>query len=216
MLKTSDIPAELRGINNQFNHFGYKYEITQVFDDFLTLVICCMGRGTNEELYFETIKRYKKEEIKYFSQMLVELILLYEKAEKKGKWCDPLGNFYEALASGSKKSGLGQFFTPEDLCTMIAQMMVSDEWGLTINEPCSGSGRMVLAADNKTKGNYYVCEDIDPICAKMTAINMCFHKIKGEVHCRDVLMQDKPRFSYAINHQLWKVNIIHIIQVKPS
>ncbi len=216
MLKYSEVPAELRELNRQFDLFGYKYDITQLFDDFLTIVICCMGRETNEDLYFETIKRYENEELNYFARMLGELVLIYERAEKAGRWCDPLGTFYEILASRSKKSGLGQFFTPESLCNLMAQIMVSDEWGQTVNEPCSGSGRMVLAANHKTKGNYYVCEDIDPICAKMTAINLCFHKIKGEVHCRDVIAYDKPRFTYAINHFYWKYNITHIIQIKPS
>jgi type I restriction enzyme M protein len=90
---------------------------------------------------------------------------------------------------------------------MMASFVIEkDNFGQTINEPCSGSGRMVLAANQVTKGNYYVCEDLDPICCKMTAINLCFHEIRGEVHCHDTLKMDKPRFSLATNYEFWKNN----------
>lgn len=216
MLKTKDVPQELRPLNKAFGEFGYKYDDAQLFDDLLTIIICCYGWGTNEDLYFETIKRYEKADLNIFAKMLGELIMIYDRNNKNGSWCDPLGNFYEVLASRSKKSRLGQFFTPEPLCNLMAQLVMGDGWGRTINEPCSGSGRIVLAANHKANGNYYVCQDLDPICVKMTAINLCFHKIRGEVHCMDVLHMEKPRFSYAINHQLWKNDVPHIIQIKPS
>lgn len=207
---------ELKEFNSLFNKMSYKYDATTLFDDLLTIIICCFGFGTNEELYFETIKRYKKEELTTFAKMMGELLLIYSKAKTQNCWVDPLGNFYEFLASKSKKSRLGQFFTPSHLCEMMAQLLDNGEWGQTINEPCSGSGRMVLAFDNSTKGNYYVCQDLDPICAKMTAINLAMHEIKSEVHCMDTIGNRDLRFSFYINHQIWKTKTPHIIMKKPS
>mgnify|MGYP006175979763 CR=1 FL=1 len=54
---------ELKEFNSLFDKLAYKYEPSTLFDDFLTIYICCFGFGTNEYLYFETIKRYKKDEL---------------------------------------------------------------------------------------------------------------------------------------------------------
>ena len=217
MIKTVDVPQELRVFNTLFFDFQHRHELSQVFDDLLTIIICCMGRGTNEDLYFETIKRYNAKELDSFARLFAELMKFYIKAKEAEQWCDPLGEYYELLASNYKKSRFGQFFTPKPLCDMMAMMIINaDEWGKNINEPCSGSGRMVLAANHQAKGNYYVCEDLDPLCCKMTAINLCFHDIRGEVHCHNALTRDESRFSFAVNYEFWKNNTNTILQYKPS
>lgn len=212
MLKTRDVPQELRDFNSLFFEFQHRHELSRVFDDLLTIIICCMGRGSNEDLYFETIKKYNSKELDSFARLFAELMKIYIKAKKDGEWCDPLGEFYELLASNYKKSSFGQFFTPKSICSIMAQIMINtEEWGLNINEPCSGSGRMVLASNQQAKGNYYVCEDLDPICCKMTAINLCFHEIRGEVHCHDSLARNNHRFSFAVNYEYWKNNTTSIL-----
>jgi len=210
------INRELKNFYSLFQKIGIRHNYISVFDDFLTVFICCFGFGTNEELYLQTIKKYKREELDTLAKMMGELLLIYEDAKNKNKWIDPLGDFYEFLSSQSKKSALGQFFTPSALCDMMAKMVDDGEWGKTVNEPCSGSGRMVLALNNSTKGNYYVCQDLDPMCAKMTAINLCMHEIKSEVHCMDTLRMADLRFSFYINHEFWKVQTPHIIMKYPS
>lgn len=211
-----DIPKELKIFDFFFSEIAYRHDASTVFSDFLQIVVCCMGFGTNEDLYFETIKRYDKKEMQSFCAMLGELIKIYTEAETDQRWTDPLGIFYEALAGKYKKSALGQFFTPETLCTLIAEMTTPESFDSVIYEPCSGSGRMLLAANQKTKGMYFVAMDIDPICVKMTAINLCFHNIRAEVHCMDAIRLEKPYFTYAVNHNIFKTKTPHIIQVKPS
>lgn len=204
MKHSLDIPKELKQFNSLFSKFAYKHQPATVFDDFLTIVVCCMAHQTEEELYLSVVKKYDRSEIETFTKMFAELIVVYMNAQRQNIWIDPLGKFYEILAGNSKKSALGQFFTPESLCNIMAQLIVSDDWGKTISEPCCGSGRNVLAANHKTKGNYYVCEDIDPICCKMTAINLCFHEIRAEIHCHDAINRDKHLFSLAVNYEFWK------------
>ncbi len=198
---------ELKQFNSLFFEFQYKHNLSQVFDDLLTLIICSMGRGTQEKLYFETIKRYDNKEIENFYRLFAELMMIYNKDLASEDWSDPLGTYYEFLASNYKKSAFGQFFTPKTICDLMAQITITPkEWGKTISEPCCGSGRMILASNQAAEGNYYVCQDLDPICCKMTAINLCFHKIRGEVHCMNSLLNEKPRFSLAINYEFWKHN----------
>ncbi|MFL9844743.1 N-6 DNA methylase [Flavobacterium rhizosphaerae] len=216
MIKTQEAPKGLREFNKIFNSLTYRHEVVTVFDDLLTIIICCLGRGTNEPLYFDTIKRYNPDELQQFAQLFAELCIYYEKEINASGWADPLGTYYELLAGKYKKSRLGQYFTPAAVCTLMAELTVGQEWGQTMNEPCCGSGRIVLAANHKTKGNYYVCEDLDPICCKMTAINLCMHEIRGEVHCHNALTRKDWRFSYAINYEYWKHKTKTVFMYKPS
>ena len=204
MKNTIDIPKELKQFNSFFSKFEYSHDMGRVFDDFLTVVVCCMAHETEENRYFETISKYTKDELNLFAKMFAELFLIYKNASDNNQWIDPLGTYYEILSGNYKKSALGQFFTPASLCNLIAQISIGDDWGQDIAEPCSGSGRMILAANHKTKGNYYVATDIDPIWCKMTAINLCFHEIRAEVHCKNALSNDTALFSIAINYQFWK------------
>jgi type I restriction enzyme M protein len=205
MLKTREVPKELKNFNSLFFDFQYKHNLNQVFDDLLTMIICSMGRGTQEPLYFETIAKYNTKELNSFCKLFGELMQIYQFNTSNDDWCDPLGDYYECLTSNYKKSNLGQYFTPKSICDLMAHLIVDiDDFGKNINEPCSGSGRFVLAANKLTKGNYYICQDLDPMCCKMTAINLCFHQIRGEVHCHNTLLMDKPRFSLVTNYEFWK------------
>jgi type I restriction enzyme M protein len=60
MLKNRDVPKELKTFNSLFFGFEYKYNLNEVFDDLLTVIICAMGRGTQEELYLKTIQKYNR------------------------------------------------------------------------------------------------------------------------------------------------------------
>ncbi len=217
MLKTKDVPRELRPFNSLFFSFQYKFELDMLFDDLLTILICCLARQTEEELYHKTIQKYTKKQLNIFAKMFGQLLIIYDNAKTVGDWADPLGDYYEALAGNYKKSRLGQFFTPKHLCDMIAQMtLTKGEWGKNINEPCAGSGRMILAANHFTEGNYYVAQDLDPICCKMTAINMCLHEVRGEVHNMDVLKNNNPTVSYSINYKFYSHKTLIILIKRPE
>jgi type I restriction enzyme M protein len=217
MLKNREVPSELKNFNSLFLAFRYKYDLYHLYDDLLTIVICCLARETEEELYLQTIKKYTKEELNTFAQLMGELFIIYADAKKFGKWADPLGTYYECLASNSKKSIFGQFFTPSSICDMMANFVTSKkEWGKKINEPCSGSGRMILASNQIAKGNYFIAQDLDAICCKMTAINMCMHEVRGEVHQMDSLRIANLRMSYSINYDFYKHKTPLILLKRPN
>lgn len=216
MLKTREVPSELKIFNSLFLGFGYKYDLYSLYDDLLTIVICCLARQTEEPLYLQTIKKYTRKELNTFAQLMGELFLIYDNAKKFGEWVDPLGDYYEALASNSKKSSFGQFFTPKSICDMMANFVTPKEWGKKINEPCSGSGRMILASNQITTGNYFIAQDLDAICCKMTAINMSMHEIRGEVHQMDSLRIANLRMSYSINFDFYKHKTPLILLKRPN
>ena len=206
MLKTRDVPKELKIFNSLFFEFQYKYNLNEIFDDLLTIIICAMGAETQETLYLETIKKYNRSELDTFCKLFAELMQIYANAKKIGDWCDPLGEYYECLAGNYKKSNFGQYFTPKAICSLMAGIIIGKDWGKTINEPACGSGRLVLAANHITIGNYYICQDLDPICCKMTAINLCFHEIRAEIHCMNSIRMNGRRFSLSTNYEFWKHN----------
>jgi len=211
MLKNRDIPKELTAFNSLFFEFQYKHDLSRVFDDLLTVIVCAMGHQTQENLYLETIKKYDRKELDTLCRLFAELVKIYDR-HTPDHWCDPLGEYYECLAGNYKKSNFGQFFTPPALCTMMAMMIQEPEnWGITVNDPCCGSGRMILASNHHVKGNYFICQDLDPICCKMTAINLCFHEVRAEIHCMNSLGIEKPRFSLAVNYEYWKNNTKSIL-----
>lgn len=205
MLKTVDVPLYLREFNSLFTSLGRRHDASRLFDDFLTIIICCLARLTLEPLYLETVKRYQKEELNDFAKLFGSLLLIYQDALNKENWIDPLGEYYEALASNHKKSGFGQFFTPKAICDMLAQLTVpADDYGNNINDCACGSGRTLLAANQICKGNHYIAQDIDHICVKMCAINMALHGLKGEVYHMDTLRNNTPWNTYIINHDWHK------------
>jgi len=213
MIKSREVPPELRQFNSVFNSLIYRHDVSQIFRDFLEIVICCLGHGTQEKTYFEVINRYNREELENFSRLFGELMVFYSKNTAENSWCDPLGTYYELLAGNYKKSAFGQFFTPKALCDLMVQMtMEKENFGITVNEPACGSGRLVMAANAFVRGNKYICQDMDDICCQMTAINLAFHKVDAVVYCMNSITIDEPRRSYIINHELWKHKTISILQ----
>lgn len=215
MLKTTDTPPYLREFNSLFYAFAYRHEISRVFDDFLTIVICCLARQTQETWYLDTIRKYSEDEINTLAKLFGSLLIIYDSAIKDNDWIDPLGDYYQALSSNHKKSGFGQFFTPKSLCDVMALLTVEkDDYGNTINDPTCGSGRILLAGNKICKGNYYVAQDLDHVCVKMCCINMAMHGLKGEVHHMNTLTNNTPWNSYIINHDWHKTKTPFIYKIE--
>jgi len=215
-VKNRDIPTELREFNSLFSFIARKHDAQRVFDDFLTLVVCCLARQTQETWYLNTIRKYDKDDINIFPKLLGSLFIIYDTAIFNGDWCDPLGDFYQEISGKYKKSGMGQFFTPKSICDIMTQITIQpNEFGKNISEPTCGSGRMILSINNFAKGNYFVAADLDPMCVKMTCINLAIHGIKAEVHQQNSLSQETPYNSYVINHDYHKTKTPFIYKISP-
>ncbi|CCH02053.1 type I restriction enzyme, M subunit [Fibrella aestuarina BUZ 2] len=206
MPKSTDVPPELRSLNKVFSQLDYKWDYADSFRDFvdfLTESFMPVRQGEYERL------QKKHGSLNWFVDMTREWVLVQDKmiaVDGTGGWYDALGTFYETLASRGKKSSLGQFFTPPEVCEVMVRIngFTTDMTGkgLSIQDPASGSGRMLLAAHVTAPGNYQYAADLDPICTKMAAANMCLHGCVGQAVCMDSLNPDDWRFGYAINRSL--------------
>lgn len=111
---------------------------------------------------------------------------------------DLLGVIYEEL--GVDSEAFGQYFTPHDICDVIAEMVIDAdadrEEPYTVADPASGSGRFLLAAAKNLPDGVdavFYGQDKDSTCAKMTALNLCFFNLDGYAVYGDSLTLEKHR-----------------------
>lgn len=117
---------------------------------------------------------------------------------------DPLGNlFMEYLSSKDK----GQFFTPEHICDLMAQVTGKYQDGQSVCDPCCGSGRNLLAVakiarEAKVTLSYHAA-DIDHTCVKMTTLNFLIQTMTGEIAWMNTLSLEhwKSYHTSSILHE---------------
>ena len=134
---------------------------------------------------------------------------------EKGHAFDLFGQLYEQMfLLKSKASANGQFFTPDSLCRLMADITdhVNEENDtkngfIWVNDPACGSARTLLAhfmaktsIDHALAGRYfYEAADIDLTTCKMAACNMMIHGMQGRVVCQDQLALPTPTAIFYIN-----------------
>lgn len=180
----------------------YGRNMWEVFTDFVSMSAYAVSNGVDkanfkerEEQYLALAGKYSKYEINKFPKMFAYLITAYEKFVEKGEVRDVLGWIFEQLELHNKY--VGQFFTPEHICNFMAKItnvdkpckIIEEKGFITVNEPCSGSGRMLLALAEVLKENGYdysknmfaVAQDIDFKCVCMTYLQLSLYGIPAVV-----------------------------------
>lgn len=149
----------------------------QVFEDFLEMAVCSLAGGTMEAEYMEIVPRYAegqkgKRAIDAIPEAFGALVNAMEETRK-----DILGDLFQG---GITFGEHGQFFTPESICKMMAQMNIDASMtGKRIFNPACGSGRTLLAASDINRDNEFYGQDIDIRCVRMTAINLALRNLYG-------------------------------------
>ena len=185
----------------------------QVLDDLLTYIIGYF----NPEPEPNPQWTYSKEQNLMFYQMMCAYLRVMRHDLRSHEWYDAWGDlFMELTPKGGAK---GQFFTPPDICNLMAESTVCSEAVATkscgafgkrvvIGDPAAGSSRNLLAAHalfirDKKRPPYLVAEDSDLMCCKMSAVNLMAHGCFGEVICHDTLANPKGvSVGYLINEGL--------------
>lgn len=207
---------ELIGMMQSFSHDSGK-DIKQVMSDLLTFII----GNFNPEPAPDPTWRYTNEQNKRFHEMFVEYVRIMNGKLKTCEWYDAWGDmFMELTPKGGYK---GQFFTPVDICDLMAQCNIRTDtepttvcgaFGkrVTVSDPTAGSGRNLLASyamfvRDKVCPPFLVAEDIDPVCCKMCAVNMLVHGCFGEVVCHNTLSDPKGLlFGYIVNEGMYPLS----------
>lgn len=172
--------------------------LNTVFTTFLEITATSIAAQVDPENAAEREKRYeeiasgmKPEVLNSYARMFALLVLATLANEDDP--CDILGDIYHELRLNNEWNG--QFFTPDNICRMMAQMVNPiDESGdkegpVTINEPTCGSGTMIIGAvwamkrknfDFQRK-SFFVAQDIDIRCVWMAYIQLSLYRIPAVV-----------------------------------
>lgn len=163
---------------------AYRHRLHEVFRDFcevsaiaISNSVDLLHRKTREARYLEVVKRYNREEIPKFSELLAHVVMSLE-----GGMSDVLGELFMHLELGGHWHG--QFFTPYEIAKMMALMTMGDvapiverEGFFTLNEPAAGAGAMVIACAEalcEQKVNYQRCMHVTAQDIDATAVHMCY------------------------------------------
>jgi type I restriction-modification system DNA methylase subunit len=191
----SKAKKEFLGLTKVLQKISRRHQFANVFDDFMQMAICAFSMGKMEDVYLPIAAKYSAEDLPIFGQALAEMINEYENGmSDDGGWVDVLGNVFEETNSSFAASGAGQFFTPETVCNVMAQLTAGTdecEDGIVVNDCACGSGRNLIAHSRlhpKNRFNaFYVGQDLDERCVKMCVLNYFMYGIKGIVIHQDTL-----------------------------
>ena len=170
-----------------------------------------------EQIYLDTVRSYTSEQAENMSKLLALLISALEI-----KYQDFLGQVFSILNLGNGKKG--QFFTPYSVSKLMAEINIidiknqlADKDFITLSEPCSGSGGIIIAFAESLfeKGYNYQHQlfveaiDIDELCFMMTYIQLSLYGIPARVILGDTLSLKFQRILYTpmyfINGFYWKL-----------
>lgn len=188
-------------MKKKLEQIAYRHSINQVFDDFLRMTVCAFSVGRMEDEYMEIAKRYTPEELQLFAEALAEMVLTYDRnSSEDGGWCDVLGKYFEEIQSHFSASARGQFFTPDSVCQLMAELLKenpqSDE-RIFVNDCACGSGRNLIAHSrtdtNQRFNTLYIAQDIDFRCVLMCVINFLMFGMSGVVIHMDTIRMDVYR-----------------------
>lgn len=208
-----------RRVLEEISGWGHHRPV-EVFRTFCQLAACCLSMGQRENEYLQEIKRWKPSEQKLFAEAFG---LLVNEMEEGKPYADLLGPLYMEWGGGSN----GEFYTPWDVCRLMAKVTVGDldpnRWRpLTINEPCCGSGSMILATAshfkesglNPTHKMLVTAQDVSAHACNMCFVNLALWMIPARVICGNTLSLEvrhvwhTPAWSIAYTPELQMLEIL--------
>lgn len=208
--------SNTKTITDELNAFVQKNGLShqKVFSDLLDYIIAGFDpeKKTIEDWSYDAAQTH------FFTSMTHAYFLLMREKLESCEWYDAWGDLFMDLV-GNFAGYRGQFFTPESLTEAMAELVAPEQpqraqcgaFGMrtVINDPACGSSRTLLSIhasllkDGKDKP-YLIGEDLDQLCVKMSAINMCVHGCFGEVVCHDSLEeQGTVKFGYVVNEGMY-------------
>ena len=174
----------LSTLEHTIRQLAYGHHTFTVFRHFVELSAIALSNVTDplnkearEKQYLSIVKQYKPEQFQQFPPLLGMLAACLEYEPT-----DVLGRLYHRLEIHNHQSG--QFFTPYPVCLAMAKMLVHDAKHLVeeqefirAQEPCVGSGAMVIALAQALREegmNYQQCLHVTAIDLDIVAVHMAY------------------------------------------
>lgn len=185
-----------------------RFHTWEVWQDFVVMyaiaisnAIDTVHREKREETYMRIVKKYNKEELDLFPELCAMVVMALEKDKDR----DFLGEMYMALNLGNHWKG--QFFTPYNVCRMMAEMNCGDtvseieEKGyIAVNDCCCGAGALLIAYANAAeratvdsgynwqKHILFTAQDVDMVTGLMCYIQLSLLGCAGYVKIGDSIL----------------------------
>lgn len=197
-----------------------------LFSDCMESMACAISnavdfnqRAEREKRYMANVERYGRDVMGVFSQVMAHTVEALDQ-----EWGDVLGQTFHELELHN--DARGQFFTPYDLCRLMAQMTfgaedlaekVAQRGYITAQEPAAGSGAMVIALAEAMKAqgvNYQqhlhvTAIDVDPRAVHMAYVQLSLLHIPAVVIVGNTLSMEMGDHWYTPAHILggwdWKL-----------
>ena len=159
------------------------YTMSKVFRDWVRLMLYSLQR--RDDPYLEVMDRYPNDreegdrEADLFSEAFARLMNQMQKYN-----VEQLGDCYMEIAGNYSVQGMGQYFTPQPVCDMMAQLTIpdTDVEAPRVADPACGSGRLLhSAAKILPTDAHFTGIDLDSICAHMATLNLCFFNMNGVI-----------------------------------
>lgn len=213
----SDIKNKYKKFIDLLNFSNGRYKIVDVFKDFVTIYAIAIKnkfhyKQEDEDIYFETIKKYRKSELDIFPKLIEELEYLYIK-EREIR--DVLGEIYYQIGAINKQRN--QFFSPKEIGKISASVLIEHlikqkNLFMEINDFACGSGALLLyyADELINKGIDYITkafywgQDSDFICFCMTYIQMSLYGMPGFVIWGNTLHLQEIKVFYTPQYYIGK------------
>ncbi|MGK2679349.1 N-6 DNA methylase [Serratia marcescens] len=198
-----------------------------VFRDFIRLAAneLDLARVRSEEGREEAMqicKRYEAADLEKMQHLFCFLVDALEAGMH-----DLLGGVFMELEFGA--ASMGQFFTPLELSRLMARLTIGEHINelkqrpfITLDEPASGSGGMVIAVAehlltqgyNPQQQLYIRCTDIDPMAADMCFVQLALLGLPATVYTGNTLSMSMTKVRhtpiYYINGWGEKLRLVDI------
>ncbi len=172
MTNTADPVAAAKRIAAHLYKIPHQH-FFRTFEDWLALAVNAFLR--DEDAYMAIIQRYGKRtapmgEKDHPADHFARALGAWMQAMQT-KPADYLGLTYEQEAIANAYNG--QFFTPESLSELMAQLTMPDELpdNALVCDPACGSGRTLIAGIRRNRYTTFLGTDTDIMCVHMTALN---------------------------------------------
>lgn len=199
-----------------------RYKKADVFKDLITTMALKISNsikydGKNEKYCSKIMEKYSEGEEIQFVILSYRLSKIYNKCTEI---IDVLGHIYTDISLNKK--GLKQDFTPKNLANLMAEIQVKlgndkktikEKGFVIIEDSCCGSGVLLLERANAMKKEgidttselLVIANDIDPICAYMTYVQLYIYSIPGVVTIGNPLQLETKETFYT--HKLLAIDL---------
>lgn len=212
---------EYKDIVKMYNSLCGAHQLWELWQDSMTMFALSISntvdsryRDKRESAYMDIVHKYTKEEMQVFPQILGEICLQLEQNPEQ----DLLGDLYMQLDLGSHWHG--QFFTPYNVCAMMAKMQLGQQdytidnvKPITVCDCACGGGALLIAAAHEFRkairrtglnAQHYIClyaQDLSQVSAMMCYVQLSLLGYAAKVKLGDSLMN--PLVEHDNGADIW-------------